>query len=254
MSIPSLIFPLELLYTTVFAEEGYNSQQQQQQQHSSSSCHYVDVHLEDAIVFRCPQSIFRECSEFISEHIENDLEDKTEMSSKEITLASVNSTLFRTVIIYLEHFYASVDLRSSGKNDSAESSSHSGQPTLLSRPLQVRELYHLSDWEHRFVVQQLLQWPQEKWGLCEEGQWVDASVTKAFTQSIETCEISHLLGVLEVATKLGVQPLKELCGAVIANFLLDLDEKHILEFMDVKKTFDSEEEKALLEEYPWLNV
>ncbi|KAH9586552.1 hypothetical protein LSM04_009125 [Trypanosoma melophagium] len=251
MSISSLISPLELLYTTVFAEGECDNQQQQP---SSSSCHYVDVRLDDAVVLRSPQSIFRECSEFISEYIEIALENKTEMPSKGITLGSVNSTVFRTVVIYLEHFYAPVDLKTAGKSDTAESSFHSVEPTLLSKPLEVRELYHLTDWEHRFVVQQLLQWPREKWKLSAEGQWVDASATTEFTQSSDTCDISHLLGVLEAAAKLGVQPLKELCGAVIANFLIDMDEKRILEFMDVRKTFDSEEEKALLEEYPWLNV
>ncbi|KEG11428.1 hypothetical protein DQ04_02631030 [Trypanosoma grayi] len=247
-SSSSPIAPLELLFSTK-CEDVKQKQQQQQ-----PFC--IDLRLGDGVVFRCPVTMLQEGSRTLSEMLESIESGETGTQMVELPFASVNSATFHSVAIYLEHFYGPTGGNVVGDKNGVQATSQSGRPATLSRPIQVRELYRLGDWEHRFVVQQLLLWPQDRWALYEEGRWVDVSATEAAsaaTQSIDQCNIQHLLDVLEAATALEVVPLRELCAAVIANLLLDLDDKNILKFMEVEETLGPEEEKALLKEFPWLN-
>ncbi|RNF03826.1 uncharacterized protein Tco025E_08163 [Trypanosoma conorhini] len=215
---------------------------------------HVNLRLGDGALFRCPSAVLRGGSLTLSELLESVKEEEEVASQQvELPLPSVDSAVFETVALYLEHFYGSTTSTSPGEDKSSVGNLQIVRPSTLSRPVHVQELYHLSDWEHCFVVQRLLMWPQNLWELSREGQWVDAAAAAAgSSQSVGQCNVQHLLRVLEAATMLEMSFLRDLCAAVLSNLLMDVDEQGILELMGVTETFGPDEERALLNEYPWL--
>ncbi|KAF5223315.1 hypothetical protein ECC02_003593 [Trypanosoma cruzi] len=216
----------------------------------------VDVRLGDGAIFRCPFAMLREGSRTASELLDK-MKEEEEFSTEqvELPLPSVDSTVFETVALYLEHFYGPTDSTQLEEEKKVLNNPQPVRPTSLSRPVCLQELYHLSEWEHCFVVQRLLMWPQDLLELCREGQWVDSSAESAGSlQSMGQCNVQHILSVLEAATMLEMSSLRDLCAAVLANLLMDVDERGILELMGVTEAFGPEEERKLLNEYPWLKL
>ncbi|RNF02956.1 hypothetical protein TraAM80_06190 [Trypanosoma rangeli] len=216
---------------------------------------HVNVRLGDGALFRCPSAMLREGSVTLSELLEGVKEEEMASRQVELPLPSVDSAVFETVALYLEHFYEPTNSTSSEGSNAGVNNIQVVAPNTLSRPLHVQELYRLSEWEHCFVVQRLLMWPQNLWELSKEGQWVDmAAAAVGSSQSVGQCDVQHLLRVLEAATMLEIPLLRDLCAAVLANLLMDVDEKGIMELMGVTETLGPDEERTLLNEYPWLKL
>ncbi|KAG8343180.1 hypothetical protein ERJ75_000214300 [Trypanosoma vivax] len=215
---------------------------------SVSQC--ITVRLEDGSCFACPAPMLQAGCRALADCLDDLLAKKRSGEEVELPLESLNTRTFVSVAIYLEHFYA---CSTSTAVEGAVFPESSSNPTALSCPVELRELYRLDLWEHRFVVQQLLALPREAWEYSEEGRWVDET-SKMGAQIMSQLDIPHLLRVLDAAVLLEIIPLKALCGAVLGNTLLDFDEKHLLSFFGVTGEFGPEEEKELLTAYPWLRV
>nr|CCD16614.1 unnamed protein product [Trypanosoma congolense IL3000] len=209
---------------------------------------HVTICLKDGVVFQSPAHIFREgclaATEILENKCVNSLEKDAE-GSLHLPLPSVDSKVFETVAIYLENFY--------GSFPSDERDGDIVRPTRLSCPLEHRELYELSEWEHRFVVQRLLELSKDNWQLSEGGRWVD-KVADVGVASEMKVNVHNLLLVLDAASTLDIPPLRHLCAAVYANLLLDLGEREILGLMGVEGQLGQEEEEALLRDYPWIGL
>jgi S-phase kinase-associated protein 1 len=61
-----------------------------------------------------------------------------------------------------------------------------------------------------------------------------------------------LFKTLMAANFLGVEPLRDLCCAAIANMLRNKTPEQIMEVFNVKEPFTPEEERAIEQQYPWL--
>ncbi|CBH16963.1 hypothetical protein, conserved [Trypanosoma brucei gambiense DAL972] len=237
--------PLELQFTTRCSNDDT----------SETDAQCVRVCVEGGVVFQCPASMLREGCLAMSELFPPGSAtsgNATAGDNVKLPALSIEGRAFENVALYLEHFY-NVPASDSPVDCDAATDLKDIRPTSLSCPLQFQELYELTEWEHRFVVQRLLMLPREKWYLCKEGKWVDL-ISGAGVARGMMIDVSHLLRVLNAAVTLDIPPLRCLCGAVFANLLLDLDEVDMLELMGVKEQLGPEEEQALVKAYPWLSL
>lgn len=178
--------------------------------------------------------------------------------------------------------------------------SASPSPAVLRHPLAFRDLYALSDWEQQFALERLLPLParyafhdtgasetpstanssrvagtaehEQRWGvLTKNGAWVDALGTSgdtaapaaglvSFTLTERQVMVDQLCTTLEAATRLGMPPLQQLCAALIANTVVDADEKEVLALLQRPTAgsgpiapFGSAQKAALVEQFPALS-
>lgn len=61
-----------------------------------------------------------------------------------------------------------------------------------------------------------------------------------------------VLALLKTAATFGVVPLRDLCGAFVADWMTSRSDDQILSAMGVSEPFDAEADKAMMKKYPWL--
>lgn len=156
------------------------------------------------------------------------------------------------------------------------SSPASPSPKALRTPLRVDDLYSLSMWEQRFALSCLLGIDDMSEAVWQQllhqnsnssSLWVDLlsgavprdSKLPTFSVERRSRMLTCLAPVLEGATQLGVVPLQQLCAALFANMVADLDCMAAAALLfasdDVSPSppiFTAAARAEMLEEMPWL--
>mmetsp|Transcript_45591 Transcript_45591/g.52676 ORF Transcript_45591/g.52676 Transcript_45591/m.52676 type:complete len:205 (+) Transcript_45591:97-711(+) len=130
----------------------------------------------------------------------------------EIPLPAIDSKAFAAVFEYLEHH----------SGDTA-----GGRVKEIERPLRSDLSALIEPWDWKFVLDTLLL------GVGEKG-------------------IHNLFSVLNASNYLNVLPLRDLCGAAIANLVRNKSEEDILHLFGITEPFTKEQEDELVKEFPWL--
>eukprot|EP00993_Chasmostoma_nieuportense_P004699 NODE_5355_length_666_cov_53.589981_g5192_i0.p1 GENE.NODE_5355_length_666_cov_53.589981_g5192_i0~~NODE_5355_length_666_cov_53.589981_g5192_i0.p1 ORF type:complete len:214 (-),score=77.54 NODE_5355_length_666_cov_53.589981_g5192_i0:23-601(-) len=101
------------------------------------------------------------------------------------------------------------------------------RPAVLEKPLKAALPEMLPDWDKQYVYTKLFKDGEEK---------------------------AHelLFKTLMAANFLGIEPLRDLCCAAIANMLRSKTPEQIMEVFGVTEPFTPEEERAVEAQYPWL--
>lgn len=102
-----------------------------------------------------------------------------------------------------------------------------GKTKEIERPLRSDLSALIEPWDWKFVLDTLLL------GVGEKG-------------------IHNLFSVLNAANYLHVVPLRDLCGAAMANLVRNKSEEEILHLFGVSEPFTKEQEDELIKEFPWL--
>jgi len=101
------------------------------------------------------------------------------------------------------------------------------KPATLEKPLKAALPELLNDWDKDYVYKKLFKDNNEK-------------------------EHEALFKTLMAANFLGIEPLRDLCCAAIANMLRGKTPEQIMEVFGVTEPFTPEEERAVEAQYPWL--
>eukprot|EP00667_Euglena_gracilis_P021569 EG_transcript_23700 len=103
------------------------------------------------------------------------------------------------------------------------------KPTVLDKPLKAALHELLPEWEKDYVYKKLFKDGNEK-------------------------EHSLLFATLLAANFLGIEPLRDLCCAAIANMLRAKTPEQIMELFNITEPFTPEEEANVEKQYPWLKA
>jgi S-phase kinase-associated protein 1 len=101
------------------------------------------------------------------------------------------------------------------------------KPTVIEKPLKAPLKDILTPWDKEYVYNKLFKGDNEK-------------------------EHELLFKTLMAANFLGIESLRDLCCAAIANMLRGKTPEQIMEVFNVKEPFTVEEERAIEQQYPWL--
>ncbi|CUG06263.1 Hypothetical protein, putative [Bodo saltans] len=107
--------------------------------------------------------------------------------------------------------------------------------------------HHLGDTRYRDIERPLR---GDLSALVEPWDW--KYICDTLLQGVYEKGVHNLFAVLNAANYLHIPPLRDLCGAALANLVRNKSEEEILHIFGITEPFTKDQEEELCKEFPWL--